>query len=283
MSLVFALRSDNSSFNARVTPGTKTPGVTGLLAPTYEADVTAIGGNRFNLDRVSTAQRMLNYRVPGIFAVRARSLHVRIYFLTVAASGIVELNAGIGTGGPFRFALLMTSGTNMQALCTSEVGATVFATSTAWTPTVNTWYDLVLVWDGVTLSAGGAKIYIDGVATNITPASAWPTPFDSKWNSMLTVGIAGNQSSTRILINEINVWDEVIDPASVTLTSGSGALNGAARAAFVQSTAFEGGLYSDPGITNVKTGTAYTQAGVALTGTYAVSGAKNHIGPGRVG
>ena len=271
MAHVFQLRSDNANFEARITSGLKAPAVVGASSspPIYEVDATAIGGNRFNFDRSSTVLRTAIYATPRLCTSRARSVHMRVKFITTGiATGLIEIGAGAGQTNLQRWTLgLTTAGTTLAILAQNEAGSTAVNNSTAWSPTADTWYDIVVMWDGVTIT-NGIKFWVDGVQiAQVNATTAIGTPFDSKLCNMVTIGIGHTLVSTRFVCNEVNIWDEVITPSSVTLTSGAGSLNGAARTAFVDGTAFEGGLNTDPGIANVRLNQAYRIDGAAKTGT----------------
>lgn len=282
MALLFQLRADNASFQSRITPGLKTPVIpaSGSNA-TYEADVSALNANRYNFDRTSTAYRPHMHRFSALSANRARSLHVRIKFITGGiATGIAELSAGDRLA--YRFGLATTT-TQLTTIISSGASATLLFNNAAWAPSTGVWYDVVFVWDGVT-TTNGVVVYIDAVAlATLSPSAGWETPFPAGNHNLLTLGIAASQASARWCIEEVNVWDEVIDPTAVALVSGTGALDGAARTSLVAGTAFEGGAQSDPGIANVKSGTGYTINGVSLTGTYAPPAGKGNLGNKRLG
>jgi hypothetical protein len=166
--------------------------------------------------------------------------------------------------------------------------------------TTNTWFDIVLTCTGTT-AAGGLKFYLDGalVSTN-TLTRAFVSPI-SYMNKNILVGYGGIETA-QMRTNEFVVWDEVIDPTAVQLTSGVGSLNGVSRTAFVDVAAFDGQVNSppavdkvsrsltyvvagssyvgtlgmiDPGVLNVRVGTTYEINSASLTGTLVVPGAGN--------
>ncbi|HLB42004.1 MAG TPA: LamG-like jellyroll fold domain-containing protein, partial [Gammaproteobacteria bacterium] len=142
-------------------------------------------------------------------------------------------------------------------------------TIAAWSPTSGTWYDIVLTWDG-TNDANALKVYVDGTLLGqITPGGSFSAAWTNQYFTDIILGAAPiNSSIIRGSTDEVIIWDSVIDPTSVTLNSGTGSLNGAARTSLVSVSSLDGSIYSNPGLTNVRNATGYTYAGVSITGTY---------------
>jgi len=132
-------------------------------------------------------------------------------------------------------------------------------TSAAISPTLTsgTPVEFMAAWDGTT-TAGHVTISMNGVqvGTGLTATAAAAAWNRSAINYIMSGGSArfaiGNYD-----LNELVIYDSA---EATTYTPNS---------AFVTDTAFDASIYTDPGISNVKTGVAYTQAGVALTGTLA--------------
>lgn len=120
------------------------------------------------------------------------------------------------------------------------------ATTSSWSPTSGTRYDIVLTWDG-TASSNAAVLYVDASSFHsFTPSLAadhQSVPF-----GLFNSGTGSLISSTKTGhdLEELVIWDEVIDPTSVILTSGSGSLNGASRSAYVSVSASDGVAVSSP-------------------------------------
>lgn len=271
MSIIFALRSDNANFTARYSKGLREGrpmAQTSANLPAYITDAGAIGGNSFDLALSAAANRCIAYSGRGVFgSVTAISVLMRIKFTAVGTYGLFEFSGAPFTTTPNLLNMFMVSDWRCTVvnqdptLCTSGV---LYGTP----PSTGTWYDVVFTWDGTTTS-NAVKLWIDGTNVGSRTAGAAATSGRNEANTVnIIIGGLNGATSTRYLINEFVIWDEVIDPTSVTLTSGSGSLNGASRTAFVDAADFSAVEYSDPTEANVKTGTAYTYAGVDKTGTY---------------
>ncbi len=269
MAVVFAVRGD--SFNARYAGGRK--------------DGTAIGGFSIAADggaiSGSTILAAANNNVKSVLwsgrrnTPNGRAISILMRFMpgysgTPAANRLV-LPCLLASGGRVgRIEVVHNTAGNIVVTLTNEAGVVIAnATSVgAWVPVAATMYDVVFTWDG-TATANSAKVYVDAVLMGqFAPSAA----FTASWSNLyfgeisLSGGVAVvTQNATAI--DEIVIWDTVIDPTAVTLDSGSGSLNGVLRVSPVTAASFEGGLSTDPGIANVKTGTGYTINGVALTGT----------------
>lgn len=278
MAIVHAVRSDNSSFEARFSWGGKSPGFpsqnSAVNTPLYEVDATAIGGNRINMDRSSAIYRYLQWNAMQIqtqSTSRAISILMRVKLgANSTALGIWSRDGNNANWGANRLTFWVNASNQWQCFAANENGQTAVNNVNFGTQNVGTsnWVDLVLTWDGTTTS-NAVKFYIDGVLLGQGTASAvLNSTFD--WRICNVLGFGGNSSANncRMYVNEMVVWDTVIDPTSVTLTSGSGSLSGSTRTAFVEVSAFDALSTVDPGIASVKIGTGYTIKGVSLTGTY---------------
>ncbi len=166
---------------------------------------------------------------------------------------------------------------NVMLAINNDYNQTVLAqTDTGTGLTLNTFHDVVLTWTGTT-AANGIKLYIDGVLINQYTATTAALATHEIWLCTINVGYVQGINTTRIFTEEFVIWDSVIDPTSVLLTSGLGSLNGASRTAFVDVAAFDGTYDLDPGAANVTSGTSYVIDGVTMTGSYAVP---NYTDPG---
>lgn len=293
--IILAVRSDNASFNARYSWGGKTPGMVQQSSasnpPIYEADATAIGGNRINMDRSASIARALVYNAMALRDVTTSRAVSVLWRVKMGASG-----TAVGIGG--RDGNFMNWGTNRliihrdasnQWICnaTNEFGQTAINAVNFGTSDIGTtdWHDLVLTWDGTT-TANAVKFYIDNTLLGQgTAAAVVNSTFDWRSCTSICVGGVSGANNCRMFVNEMVWWDGVIDPGSVALTSGTGALDGAARTAFVDVASFDGLSSSDPGIGNVRSGTSYTINGVSYTGTMVATtgGGVQVCGPGPMG
>lgn len=267
------MRTDNASFNARYSIAGLTPALlysNVANVPQYTVDATAIGGNNFSLDRGASQQAAIMYPARGMFTNQAISVLLRLKFAVAGTFGICEIASGSGWAMN-QFLLYMVS--DWRLTLTNQTPATVLSNGIVYgtAPANDTWIDAVITWTGTNVT-NGIKLWIDGVNVGSrTALLAASNPRDSKRTSYINIGGVPGASNTRFLINECVIWDEVIDPSSVALTSGTGALNGASRTAFVDVPAYDGTAYSDPGIANVSSGTNYIYAGATLTGSLSLA------------
>lgn len=273
MAIVFAVRS--TSFDARYSNGGKTPNNYNAL---LEDDAAFIGGKKFNLDRGGVGARFLSY--PGglnLPAGKACSILLRFsvpYTGTPANLlglwGFGRWLAGAGYWGTFGAQISNASG-NLQVYQTNETGTAglnnaAIATDYSY-PAANTLMDWLWKFTGDT-TADGCKLYINGTLMgSATSTQTWPDVRNRLLANAITIGqsVAGN--STRISVNEFVIWDEIVDPTSVLLTSGTGSLNGASRSAFVDVAALDGLAWTALAAKNIRAGVSQTQAGVAVNGT----------------
>lgn len=280
MAIIHAVRSDSSSFDARLSYGGKTPGMvlqsSAANPPIYEADAGAIGGNRINMDRSAAIARAIVWNAHQLQAVstsRAISVLIRCKLgVNSSTLGIWHRDSGGGLNwGANRLGIQVTSANNWVVYANNEYGQTAINGTSFGTQNVGTsnWVDLLFTWDGTT-SANAAKFYIDATLLGqATATGALNSTFD--WRVCPSIWLGGGYgcNNARMYVNEMVVWDSVIsDPTSVTLTSGTGSLNGNSRTAFVDVTALDGLSYSFPTAAQIKTGVSYTNAGTAGTGTY---------------
>lgn len=131
--------------------------------------------------------------------------------------GIVT-KSNVTTSDSYFLALFNSSGTlylYTQARKNTSVQVGNFA---AWTPTLGTWYHLVLVYDA---SAGNIKVYVDGSEyASDTNASA-----DAIQNSSIAF-VIGAHSGARYfdgLIDEVGIWSKTLTTGEITDLYNSGA------------------------------------------------------------
>lgn len=282
MAVVFALRSDNSSFNARYSTGGKTPGMvlqsSALAAPVYETDATAIGGNRINMDNGASVARSLVYNAATLKTARAISVLMRVKLIANGTFGLFALDSAFNwASNRIVFNQTASDWRASVANANGQFGLNNVNLITE-TPTLSAWLDLFWSWDGNT-TTNGFKFYNGAtLKSSQTSSQAQASPWDPKIANSLMIGGVPGANNCRMYVNEVVVWDEVIDPTSVALTSGTGSLNGASRAAFVDVASFDGTSSTDPGIANVVSPTGYTINGVSLTGSYTANSTDPGIG-----
>lgn len=271
MGIVFAVRGD--SLDARYSNGGKLG-----IAPNGGWTVTSDGGALSGSLLVAASNNNAKGLCwPGRYNTangRAFSVLVRYkpgYTGTPSASRPMfpNLLAAGGRSGRIETFHAVTTG-QVTAVVVNEAGTAIVNTTLgAWSPTSTTYYDVVYTFGGTT-ATNDFKVYVDATLLGqATPSAAYSSSWANTWFSEICMG--GGVSALNYnaaSIDEIVIWDSVIDPTSVTLNSGTGSLNGASRTSLVSVSALDGSSYTDPGVANVKTGTGYTYAGASQTGTY---------------
>lgn len=276
MGVIWALRSDHSDKRARYAPGGKDAADFGTAAfaglTTWDNDATAIGSKCINMDGgFGNVSRGLAYPGRNTFTNQAISILMRVQLPLRQTVGLFEISGGpswnkdaiilytvaTGSGTDFR----MNISNADRAYATNQ--GIIYGTD----PDFNAWIDLLWTWTGTTAS-NGIKFWLNGSHVgSLTAAVAASNPRSHLFTDKICIGGVQNLLTARMKINEVVIWDSVIDPTSVALTSGTGALNGASRTAFVDVASLDGAANTDPGISNVRSGTDYVIAGVDKEGT----------------
>ena len=116
--------------------------------------------------------------------------------------------------------------------------------------------------------------YVNGVFFTSTTFN-WQDTYSAQKMVNITFGNVNFYGNGQNLgVNEIVIWDTLQDPHDVTLVTPAGVtstgqtLSGAARTGWVDVAQFDGAAYSNPGVSNVLSGTGYTFQGSSLTGAY---------------
>lgn len=271
MAIVFAVRG--TSFDARYSSGGK-EGMNIGGGMTVTADAGALSGSLFvaasnnNQKAITWTARRNTPNGRAISILR----RVKIgYTGSPAAARPVLPFLSTASGRLARIEISHNTAGNVVCTASNEAGTTILnATSFgAWSPTSGTYYDVVMTWDGTT-TANSFSIYIDGTLLGqATPTAAYSASWANTWFSEIaTGGGVGSINDNATGIDEIVIWDTVIDPTSVGLVSGTGSLNGASRTSLVDVSSFDGASWTALTADKIKTGESQTQAGVAVNGTY---------------
>jgi len=215
----------------------------------------------------STHTRALNY--PGFANWSSQKAFSIVYRIVPRWSGQPAAAQGYFLfNGPFNgsatgpgISVAQTTAGKIQVFTqdnswTNLINSTGTVVSTATSGTAEEW---VFVWDG-TASASSFVIYKNGSSFDtITPAAGLTTR-----NNMLTNGLVFGLSlpgaTGNYDINELAIYDTALTSGDVSTLW--------ARSDWISSSTFNGASYTDPGASNVQTGTSYTFAGVSETGTY---------------
>lgn len=194
-----------------------------------------------------------------------------------ATRALFEMNTGASASGAFIVVAHAVTTGNLIITARNQAGASVFSSANfgAWSPTANQYYDLVIQGDGTT-GANAYKAYFDNTLLGqLTASAAYDTNWNEDWWKTLAIGAATSITTSAMKVSEIVLFDSLVGGTSVTLTSGSGTLNGSSRTAFVDAAAFDGSSSTDPGVANVLSTASYTIRGNALTGTYVAAATGN--------
>jgi hypothetical protein len=278
MAIVFAVRG--TSKNARYSNGGAT-GVDQNSEWTVTTDATSLCGSSLVAGANNNRKAIVwpaRFNTPNSrnISILLRQRPAYSNAPTASRPALPGLYVGNGRLGRFEFTHALTTG-NINLLLINNAGSnSLNAAIGNWLPTSGTAYDLVFTWDGTT-NTNAIKFYIDGVllgqaTASAAMAAAWG---NTSWSEIslgdTVAGAVWNGSS----VEELVVWDTIIDPTSVALVSGTGSLNGASRTSLVDVAAFDGSVYSNPGAANVRSGTGYTYAGVSTTGSLVVPSLAN--------
>lgn len=250
MAITFALRGDSLTprYNGTGGPGYGAVSVAGTPVWTV-ANASAIGGTCIDLGHAGVYQQHhVHYNGVGNWPTTiACSVLVRVAFYSLTNPCGMWMCAAAGRHGSYgQGSLAMrVDSTNIQMQQGTDLGGTGIAAVdfahgglTAGTA-VSTFYDIVMTFTG-DATANGCTVYLDGSSLGSTTGAAWGTSPRIENFRDLVIGASYNLYASYQQVNELVIWDEVIDPTNVTLTSGAGSLNGASRTAFVDVTATDG-------------------------------------------
>lgn len=244
MSIVFAVRGD--SVDARYSNAGKAPAILGPNdPPEVTTDEPGINGST-SIDMAGSflTFRCLNYigreNTPSGLA---RSMLCRVKFVSLAATQALCF-MGDHVRDPINFlGLNVTTTPEVNALVSNNATQTDDGTTTSSGIGTTNWHDIFVSWTGDTTS-GGLKIFVDGVqklSDTMTRSLASPYTNDERLIcGNVGVGAHYSYKNTHYYLDEFVVWDSIVDPTSVALTSGTGSLNGSSRTAYVDVSSYDG-------------------------------------------
>ena len=248
MAITFAVRGDSLTprFNGAGGPGYGLAGQT----TTVESDGTAIGGSVLDMDLGALNNMQVVYNgVDNWPATRACSVLIRAKFGTLTGA-IGLFNCSAATRSCNGQLSLYINSSDFKAYMRNAGGSLGINNATISTHGMSTatWHDIVVTYTG-TNSSNGFTVYVDGSSVgSLTSSTSWDAT-RKKVHSGLEIGRGGdNVNNTQMLVNEFVLWDEVITPTSVGLTSGTGSLNGSSRTAFVDVAAKDGSASGGPSL-----------------------------------
>ena len=230
MAITFALRGDQ--LDARYAPAGAAASALGGTPAVVNSTVAGINGSTsIDMNGGASAVRPLAYIGRSNLPANApMSVLLRVYMTDVATSrGLFEFGLG-GRQPAFGLIIYLHSSNQMRSIVIDESTTSSTNTSTTSLLTVNTWHDIVWTWDGTT-DANSLKFYLDATLDSQTqPTVAWPdlSDYDALRNQILIGSQNDALDESAMYVDEVVVWDEIIDP-----TSGGLNLNGASRSSYV--------------------------------------------------
>lgn len=248
MGITFAVRGD--SLTPRYNAGSPSYGLSGTSNPASIADAGAIGGNTLDLGGAGTltGHRIHYLGYDNVPSTQGFTCLMRFCLYDNTQACALWSFASNGRAGNYGFAGFECKydATNITVSMGDEnslsgISAATFAHGGLSNAT---YYDLVVQFTGDT-TTDGCEVFLDGSSLGtVTSTRSWSDP-RAKIYQGLGLGYINNGANTYIKVNEFIFWENAtLDPTSVTLTSGSGSLNGASRTAFVDVSAFDGSASS---------------------------------------
>ena len=246
MALVFAARSDDANFYARYSTAGKS-GVKNPSSVIQNVDAGAIGGYNYDFSGGGSPARAGIYFRGANFQYNATGFSILYRFkpnytgTPAATRGILALGSTGATGSAPNMFLNHAVTTGNLALTMRGTNGVILnaANLGVWSPTSGTWYDLVLTYD-YSATASSFKCYIDAALFgSVSPTAAFDVAGGFPVDGFTALDCGAMNGSTAVhYMNEMVIWDTVIDPTSnVNLESGAGLLNGASRTSFVSDVA----------------------------------------------
>ncbi len=237
MAVVLAVRG---SLTARYSTG-EPKGFGSTTTVTASADAGALSGSLVDLT-ANTAKSLQFSGCGNAGESRAFSVLWRIKNNYSAFANIrvfLQMGNGKGSIGPYLEFWHANATGQITLFGNNEVNGRVFNSSTfgVWTPVSGTYYDLFFTWDGTT-AANSAKFYVDGTLLgSVTAGAAFNASWMSCYLNPINLGTGSDVAISNYYLDEFVIWDTQENPASVTLESGTGSLNGASRVSLVAATA----------------------------------------------
>lgn len=238
MSIVFAVRGTNMT--AYHAGGMGVPSIGGTVSITSSTASGVIGGSYINMDQGALGQHALYYNgLANIPATQQFSVLCRCATSTTASAAQMfyfGFPAGIASG------LARFGGTGVIPFTVTDLtGSTIVTLNETFGATQSVFYDFFWTCD-LSLITSNFISWRDGVANGTLSTSSTRAATTTQYGAIIALGSqnAAAQSTTQLYLNEFVIWDSIINPTTVALTTGSG-LNGSARTAFVQVTNSVGG------------------------------------------
>ncbi len=241
MGLIFQVRGTGTQ--AYYSRGPGAAATYGTVTVDAGAGTGIIGNSVINLDQGSFGQRSLIYDGHGNMPTGQKcSIHVRC--TPGDTTNLLNLFGVSGYAGNWNNQSRFSgAGALSAAFGQTPAGGSLLSQTGTYAYATGTYVDYVYLIDG-SLTTGAVLFYVNASLTTTSAFSATRAALASSIGATIALGSqsAAAQNQTRIKLNEFNIWDTIIDPTSVALTSGTGSLNGASRTAFVDAVQSNGSL-----------------------------------------
>lgn len=271
MAITFALRGTSKTPYYSAGISTYTDLGAGSIIDAGAGTTGKIGANVINMDQGAWDIYGLVYRGErNLPTGQQMSILMRVAFgSTTDANELFYIGGAAANSG--NQSRISGAGNLVSTFNQKSTGVSLATKTQAWAPTIGTFYDIVFLLDG-SLTTGAFVCYVDGsvLGTGANFSATRPAPASLMHLIMLGVQDSNSFAKTRLWIDEVVIFDTIITPGSIALTSGTGSLNGASRTAYVSATAFNGDSI-DPGTTHVENGVNYVFGGIAKTGSAILS------------
>ena len=255
MGIKFALRGD--SLDARYSTEGASPGILGSADPA-EVTTDEPGINGVNsIDQVGVAAGgrplLYNGRTNTPSGLN-RSMLLRCKQASAGSNALMAMGVLYRNAGNY-LGINSTAAGEVTVFVGNVGGGTYTATSTGAALGTTAWKDIGVTWDGKT-TAGGLEVFVDGVSVlSATSTRSLPDPYkasDQLVCGNIFVGANNVYVNAHQSVDEVVIWDEIIDfTAAQNLTTGTGVLNGASRAYYLEVDAYDGTVSTGSGGINL--------------------------------
>lgn len=240
MGITFALRGD--SLDARYSNSGKTGASISVNNPaTVSSDATSINGSD-SISFDASGYTRHGHVWPGyknITTTKDISVLARVKFGTVTSQQVLFALGGSNKDPFSQIELWLDTSSNLRGVMYNDDQSRGL-NSTTFSATVGTsdWHDIFLTWDNSTRTM---QVFEDASSLGSAVSTR---QFSTAWSylvmTQILIGSGDLGNACQFDLDEFVIWDEIIDPTNITLTSGSGSLNGSSRSAYVDVASFDG-------------------------------------------
>jgi len=275
---LFSLRGDSLTPRRNLGAARGFTSVTTGITTAANADSDNLSGGLIDFTSASASKALIFSGRKNTPDNRAFSLLMRIKIGYTGAPagnrGYITIGNLNGVGPILQVFHAVTSGNIVvvqrrqadNSACLNSVSFGALTTNTA-----NDYLDLFFSTAGTT-AANSASFYVSGTLLGqATPTNAMEATWYSDFLSAIAVGLATSATTSNFWLDELCIWDGVVDPTAITLVSGVGALDGPARTSLVLATALDGSVNTGTAASNILSGSSIVIEGVTTNGTHTES------------